>query len=149
MSVMQKVLLHSILIAMSLLTAIPMSGQRVNTTSSTRAQRMQITMNVYEYDFVDRQPQFPGGDNAMIRFINNERRYPKEAYREGIEGRVLCSFIVNEDGTISHISVLRGVEESLNREAVRVISQMPPWIAGEIDNTPVPVYCIIPIPFRH
>lgn len=134
---------------MSLLTAIPMSGQRVNTTSSTRAQRMQITMNVYEYDFVDRQPQFPGGDNAMIRFINNERRYPKEAYREGIEGRVLCSFIVNEDGTISHISVLRGVEESLNREAVRVISQMPPWIAGEIDNTPVPVYCIIPIPFRH
>ncbi len=110
---------------------------------------MQVTMNVYEYDFVDRQPQFPGGDNAMIRFINNERRYPKKAYREGIEGRVLCSFIVNEDGTISHISVLRGVEESLNREAVRIISQMPPWIAGEIDNTPVPVYCIIPIPFRH
>ncbi len=149
MSVMQKVLLHTILIVISLLTAIPMSGQRVNTTSSTRAQRMQVTMNVYEYDFVDRQPQFPGGDNAMIRFINNERRYPKKAYREGIEGRVLCSFIVNEDGTISHISVLRGVEESLNREAVRIISQMPPWIAGEIDNTPVPVYCIIPIPFRH
>ncbi len=146
---MQKVLLHTILIVISLLTAIPMSGQRVNTTSSTRAQRMQVTMNVYEYDFVDRQPQFPGGDNAMIRFINNERRYPKKAYREGIEGRVLCSFIVNEDGTISHISVLRGVEESLNREAVRIISQMPPWIAGEIDNTPVPVYCIIPIPFRH
>lgn len=145
---MRKIILHSILILASMLVALPIWGQRVNTNSTTQIQHVQITMNVYEFDFVDRQPRFPGGDNAMISFINNERRYPKEAYNEGIEGRVLCSFVVNEDGTLSHISVLRGVEESLNREAVRIISQMPPWVAGEINDTPVPVYCILPIPFR-
>lgn len=145
---MLKKILHSLLIPLSLLAVFPAWGQRVNTGANTQFQHVQITMNVYEYDFVDRQPRFPGGDNAMISFINNERRYPKEAYNEGIEGRVLCSFVVNEDGTISHISVLRGVEESLNREAVRIISRMPAWEAGEIDDTPVPVYCILPIPFR-
>ncbi len=145
---MPKKFLHSFLISFLLVMAFPMWGQRVNTNTGTQYQHVQITMNVYEYDFVDRQPCFPGGDNAMISFINNERRYPKEAYHEGIEGRVLCSFIVNEDGSISHISVLRGVEESLNREAVRIISRMPAWEAGTIDDTPVPVYCILPIPFR-
>lgn len=145
---MPKKILHSFLISFLLVMAFPMWGQRVNTNTGTQYQHVQITMNVYEYDFVDRQPRFPGGDNAMISFINNERRYPREAYHEGIEGRVLCSFIVNEDGSISHISVLRGVEESLNREAVRIISRMPAWEAGTIDDTPVPVYCILPIPFR-
>lgn len=145
---MPKKFLHSFLISFLLVMAFPMWGQRVNTNTGTQYQHVQITMNVYEYDFVDRQPRFPGGDNAMISFINNERRYPKQAYHEGIEGRVLCSFIVNEDGSISHISVLRGVEESLNREAVRIISRMPAWEAGTIGDTPVPVYCILPIPFR-
>ena len=84
----------------------------------------------------------------MLRFINNERRYPAEAYHDGIQGRVLCSFVVSEDGSLTHISVIRGVEESLDREAVRIISEMPKWMAGEIDDTPVPVYCILPIPFR-
>lgn len=130
------------------MTALPVYGQRTQAYINTNTAQIQISMEVYEYHYVDSQPQFPGGDNAMISFINSERRYPKDAYRDGIEGRVLCSFIVNTDGTLSHISVIKGVEESLNREAVRVISQMPPWKAGEIDNTPVPVYCIVPIPFR-
>lgn len=91
---------------------------------------------------------FPGGDGAMYRFINRERRYPSQAYRDGIEGRVLCSFVVNEDGTISHISVIKGVEASLDREAVRILTKMPTWDAGMIDETPVPVYCILPIAFR-
>lgn len=145
---MHEKILHSILPLVLLLVPVATLGQQPQNTASTQAQHTQISVNVYEFDFVDRQPQFPGGDNAMIRFINHERRYPKEAYQEGIEGRVLCSFVVNEDGSLSHISVIRGVEESLSREAVRIISQMPPWLAGEIDNTPVPVYCILPIPFR-
>ncbi len=105
-------------------------------------------MEVYEYDVVDYQPQFPGGDCALLKFINNERRYPSEAYDRRIEGRVLCSFVVNPDGSISHVSVMRGVEESLDREAVRIISNMPRWEAGRMGQQTVPVYCILPIAFR-
>lgn len=105
-------------------------------------------VEVYEYDYVDIQPQFPGGESEMIRFINRERRYPAQAYRDGVEGRVMCSFVVNEDGSISHVSVLRGVSETLDREAVRVISNMPRWTAGSNDGENVSVYCILTIPFR-
>jgi len=103
---------------------------------------------VYEYNCVDSQPHFPGGDIAMIQFINHERRYPSEAYDRGVQGRVLCGFVVNEDGSISNVEVMRGVEDSLNREAVRIISEMPDWKAGELDGRAVPVYCVLPIPFR-
>ncbi len=105
-------------------------------------------IEVYDYDFVDEQPHFPGGDREMFKFINKNRRYPIEAYQNGIQGRVLCSFIVNPDGSISHIKVIRGVETSLNTEAVRIISEMPHWIAGRVAHENVPVYCILPIPFR-
>lgn len=114
----------------------------------TDAPRIQVSIDVYEYESVDVHPSFPGGDTEMLRFINGERKYPSKAYRDGIEGRVLCSFVVNEDGSLSHISVIKGVEESLNREAVRILSKMPAWDAGMIDETPVPVYCILPIAFR-
>lgn len=105
-------------------------------------------ITVYDYDFVDLQPRFPGGDCAMFQYINNERRYPSDAYSQRIQGRVLCSFVVNTDGSISNVTIVRGVEESLNREAMRIISEMPRWNAGKINGQTVPVYCILPIAFR-
>lgn len=105
-------------------------------------------MEVYECDYVDEQPQFPGGEVELIKYINSVRRYPAEAYYRNIEGRVLCSFVVNADGSLSHISVIRGVEPSLNREAVRLISRMPRWVAGKVANQAVPVHYILPIVFR-
>ncbi len=105
-------------------------------------------LEVYDCDFVDEQPQFPGGEVALIKYINDSRRYPAEAYDRRIQGRVLCGFIVNPDGEISHVSVIRGVEPSLNHEAVRLISNMPRWEAGKVNHTPVPVYYILPIAFR-
>lgn len=103
---------------------------------------------VYEYDCVDIQPRFPGGNQELLKFINNTRRYPAEAYRQGVHGRVLCGFVVNEDGSISHISLVKGVEESLNNEAMRIISEMPKWESGVLDNRNVPVFCVLPIVFR-
>lgn len=103
---------------------------------------------VFEYDYVDIKPDFPGGSNSMINFINSTRQYPQEAYELGIEGRVTCAFIVNPDGKISNINVLRGVETSLNREAIRIISQMPDWSPGKMNEKPVPVRVICCIPFR-
>ncbi len=139
---------YTLLRSFLLITVTIAFSTQANAQQRRQVAHTQVCIDVYDMESVDRQPQFPGGDTAMLRFINNERRYPAEAYHDGIQGRVLCSFVVSEDGSLTHISVIRGVEESLDREAVRIISEMPKWMAGEIDDTPVPVYCILPIPFR-
>ncbi len=105
-------------------------------------------IEAYEYEMVDEPPMFPGGNNALVQFINSSRRYPAKAYENRIHGRVLCSFIVQPDGEITHVNVLRGVEPSLDREAVRILGSMPNWKAGRIDGNKVPVYCILPVIFR-
>lgn len=105
-------------------------------------------IDVYEYDYVDEHPQFPGGERGLVNFINKTREYPYDAYKAGIEGRVLCCFIVNIDGSLSNITVVRGNNEQFNREAVRVISEMPKWKAGKVGNKSVPVFCYLPIAFR-
>jgi len=106
-------------------------------------------IEVYEYDYVDVQPEFPGGERGLINFINETREYPYHAYKQRVQGRVLCSFVVGTDGKVSHARVIRGAaDESLNREALRVIEQMPRWRAGKMGKTPVPVRVVIPIAFR-
>lgn len=106
------------------------------------------SVEAYLVESVDEQPHFPGGDGAMVQFINRERKYPRSAYENRVQGRVLCGFIVNEKGEIGNIEVLRGVEDSLNEEAVRIIRRMPHWIAGKIAGKPVNVYYILPVSFR-
>lgn len=106
-------------------------------------------IEVYEFDYVDVQPQFPGGEHGLINFINNTREYPYHAYKNRIQGRVLCSFIVGVDGKVSNARVIRGAQdESLNREALRVIGEMPKWRAGKVGGQAVAVRCVLPITFR-
>lgn len=105
-------------------------------------------IEVYEYDYVSDKPEFPGGTTKLVKFINDNREYPAEAYKKGIQGRVTCSFVVNIDGTVSHISVIRGVEQSLNREAVRIMSKMPEWVPGKHEGQIVPVRVVWSVPFR-
>ena len=120
----------------------------VVTYRTVSADNRPLDIEAFLFESVDEQPHFPGGDGAMMKFINRERQYPAQAYRQGIEGRVLCSFVVKPDGAITAPEVVRGVEESLNKEAMRIIGRMPRWVAGKIGDTKVPVYCIIAIPFR-
>lgn len=105
-------------------------------------------IEAYEYDYVSEKPSFPGGESKLVEFINSHRVYPQEAYKKGIQGRVTCSFIVNADGTVSHISILKGVETSLNQEAIRIMSKMPEWKAGRHDGKAVPVRVVWSVPFR-
>ena len=105
--------------------------------------------DIYDYDNVDIKPQFPGGECDLFNFINETREYPYEAYKKKIEGRVLCTFVVNSDGSISNIDIVRGASnEQLNREAMRVISVMPKWEAGKVNGKVVRVRCFLPIAFR-
>lgn len=103
---------------------------------------------VYESYDVDIKPSFPGGERGLVNFINQSKEYPFKAYKKGISGRVVCSFIVCPDGTLDDIQIVKGVEESLNREALRIISIMPRWHAGAIGNQPVYVRYFLPITFR-
>lgn len=123
-------------------------AQTVRVTTGTNADGSKSYMEVYEFDYVDVKPEFPGGGNQLINFINENRRYPAEAYAQGIEGRVTCAFVVNTNGNISNLSVIRGVEPSLNKEALRILSKMPQWSPGKINGQAVPVRVIWCIPFR-
>lgn len=141
---------YNLLLVVSCLLSLPMMAQvkRVNHCNPMSRTQSPYSEVVYEYDYVDVQPQFPGGDCALVNFINKTREYPYEAYQKKIQGRVLCSFIVHADGSVSHISVVRGVDRELNREAVRVINEMPKWQAGKQNGNNVAVRCFLPIPFR-
>lgn len=97
---------------------------------------------------VDDEPSFPGGEGALVRFINNKRLYPEDAYQRGISGRVLCSFVIAEDGHINDVKVVRGVEKSLDEEAVRIIMAMPAWRPAHADGEAVSVTYFLPIAFR-
>lgn len=133
-----------------IVTFLPLTVKsQVIRTISTVSNNGVSYIQIYEYNSVDANPEFPGGNGELMRFINKERKYPQEAYRHGVEGRVVCGFIVNVDGTLSNISVLKSVEESLDREALRIIASMPPWISGMLNEQPVPVFCTLVIPFRH
>ena len=103
---------------------------------------------VFEYDFVEVKPSFPGGHEALLNYIHSNRQYPTDAYERGIEGRVTCSFVVNIDGNISHIRVIRGCDKSLNEEAIRLLSEMPSWLPGRHLSQSVPVRVVHSIPFR-
>ncbi|MGN0236910.1 MAG: energy transducer TonB [Lepagella sp.] len=143
-------IISGILISAGMAVATVMSAGaqtcRVNIGSTTTGSVSYI--EVYEYDYVDDKPTFPGGDTQLMKFINNNRVYPKDAYKKGIQGRVTCSFVVNTDGSVSHISVIRGVNPSLNKEAIRVLSKMPEWKPGKLDGQPVPTRVVWSVPFR-
>lgn len=147
---MIKSLRLDIAFIISLLAVVSATAQvRHVTTVDPYARNKASLVEVYEFDYVDVQPQFPGGEHGLINFINNTREYPYHAYHQKVQGRVLCSFIVGTDGKVSNIRVIRGAgDESLNREAMRVISEMPRWKAGKVGKTAVPVRVVLPIAFR-
>ena len=104
-------------------------------------------INSEVFSIVDKMPQYPYGEKELAGFIAHQLRYPKEARQQGVEGRILCSFIVAADGSIFNIEVVQGLDPQLDKEAVRVLSLMSKWIPGENDGEKVNVKCLLPIDF--
>ena len=100
------------------------------------------------FTVVEKQPEFPGGTAELFKYLGKAIKYPVIAQENGIQGRVVCSFVVNRDGSIVDIQVMRGVDPSLDKEAIRVISEMPKWKPGEQRGKPVRVRFILPVQFR-
>lgn len=97
---------------------------------------------------VEQMPQFPGGDAELMRFISGNLKYPTIAAESMIQGRVVIRFIVAKDGNVSNIEILRSLDPSCDKEAVRVVKSMPKWIPGMQNGRNVPVYYTLPILFK-
>ncbi len=100
------------------------------------------------FDMVEQAPQFPGGPAELMSWLGKNIRYPVIAQENGIQGRVICQFVVGSDGSVRDIKVMRGVDPSLDKEAVRVIQSMPKWIPGRQNGKAVSVRYTLPVTFR-
>ena len=100
------------------------------------------------FDIVEQMPSYPGGDEALTRFLNSNVHYPEVAEQNGIQGRVIVTFVVERDGSITDVRVSKGVDPSLNKEAVRVIKSMPRWEPGTLNGKTVRVKYTVPVTFR-
>ena len=100
------------------------------------------------YQAVEQMPQFPGGDAELMKYIQDHLKYPVIAAENGILGRVIVRFVVSKTGEIQDVTVLRGVDSSLDKEAVRVIKSMPKWIPGKQNGNNVAVYFTVPVMFK-
>lgn len=100
------------------------------------------------FDFVQQQPMFPGGQTALMKYLSEHTKYPVVAQENGVQGRVTVQFVVEKDGSISDVHVLRGVDPSLDKEAVRVVKSMPRWTPGKQNGINVRVNYRVPVLFR-
>lgn len=100
------------------------------------------------FDVVEEQPSFPGGQGALMAWLNDNIKYPVVAAENGIQGKVIVQFVVGKNGSISNVKVLRSVDPSLDKEAVRVVSNMPNWTPGKQNGASVNVRFTLPVTFR-
>ncbi len=100
------------------------------------------------FTVVENMPQFPGGDAALLGYISKSVKYPAIAQENGIQGRVIISFVIEKDGLVADATVVRGVDPALDKEALRVVNNMPKWKPGEQRGKPVRVKYTLPVTFR-
>ena len=100
------------------------------------------------FDMVEQMPSFPGGDAELMSFLAKNMKYPAMAQENGVQGRVICQFVVTKDGTVKDVNVLRSLDPSCDKEAIRVLLSMPRWIPGKQNGKPVAVIFTVPIIFR-
>ena len=96
----------------------------------------------------DVQPEFKGGNQAMIEYLQKEVKYPKKSMKENVQGKVFVSMVITKTGDVTHVESLKGPNDELKMEAERVIKNMPQWTPGEKDGKEVAVKVVLPIQFK-
>lgn len=99
-------------------------------------------------DLVEVAPEFPGGIPALMKFLAQNVKYPTDAQKAGKQGRVIAQFVVTTDGSVADVKIIRGIDASLDQEAIRVIKAMPQWKPGTQDGQPVNVRYTLPVVFK-
>lgn len=100
------------------------------------------------FTVVEQMPMYPGGDAALMGYLRDNIKYPTVAAENGVQGRVVVGFVVERDGSITDVNILRGVDPSLDREAMRVVKSMPKWTPGKQNGSAVRVKYQVPVSFR-
>ena len=100
------------------------------------------------FTVVEQMPMYPGGDAALMGYLRDNIHYPTIAAENGVQGRVVVGFVVERDGSITDVKILRGVDPSLDREAMRVVKSMPRWNPGKQNGSAVRVKYQVPVSFR-
>jgi TonB family protein len=137
-------------------TTIKVGTQEIKVTEAPKDDKAAtVTMNVVEdeqnatddkvFDVVENMPEFNGGAGALMQYLSHNIRYPEE---KDIQGRVIVSFVVDKDGSISNAQVVKSVHPSFDAEALRIINNMPKWIPGTQNGKPVNVKYVVPINFK-
>ncbi len=99
-------------------------------------------------DVVEQMPSFPGGQSALLQYLSSNIKYPVVAEENGVQGRVIVTFVVEKDGSITDVRVVKSVDPSLDKEAQRVVKSMPKWIPGKQNGSAVRVKYTVPVTFR-
>ena len=97
---------------------------------------------------VEEKPEYPGGNIALLKFIGEHLVYPEDARKNNIQGRVILKFVVNPDGSVDRIEILRGVDPLLDNEAIRVVNTLPKFRPGKQGGIPVSVWFTLPVHFK-
>ena len=134
--------------AKRLIYSIPIQKRDINTTHKVTVNFKWEDNQIFQMGAIEEQPEFPGGNTEMMKFISQNLRWPTEAAEMSIQGKVICGFVVEKDGSINIIEIARSVYHLLDAEALRVIGRMPKWKAGKHNGKPVRVYFLLPISFR-
>jgi protein TonB len=105
-------------------------------------------VEIIEFVKVEVKPAFPGGDAALLQYISKNTKYPRIPLELGVEGKVYVQFVIGTDGSVGSVTVVRSVDEYLDKEAVRVVSSLPKWTPGKQRGKAVPVSFVLPINFN-
>jgi len=126
-----------------------MSMMAVLSLTTANAQKTVVSQkNQKVFEVAEQMPEYPGGMMAMMEFLQDNMKYPADAEKQKVQGKVMVSFIVETDGSISDVKVMKNVFPSLDAEAIRVVKAMPRWTPGKQKGKVVRVHFSLPITYR-
>lgn len=134
-------------IFLALMASVLMLSSSVSLMATTPENNPTEDKQERVFDVVEVMPQYPGGIPQMMKFIVSNIKYPKDAIKKGMQGAVVVQFVVEPDGSVSNVHVVRRVFPSLDTEAVRMVKAMPKWSPGMQNGKPVRVRFNVPIRF--
>lgn len=102
---------------------------------------------VYKFSIIEQKPEYPGGREALVKFLAKNTKYPKKAIKKGVEGKVYVQFVINKKGKVSNVNVLKGSNPLLDKAAIKVIKKMPKWKPAYQRGKLVNVNYVVPISF--
>lgn len=135
-------------VALLLLVGCKPAGVTEADATAVQTEAVQATVGDTIYEVVEVEPEFPGGVEAMYKYLAGNLKYPEQAKKDGVQGRLYLRFVIEADGSVTNAEVVRGLREDCNSEALRVVQAMPKWSPGMQNGKPVRVHYTLPITFK-